>query len=195
MSDTYITFEINEDKRLRIVHEYDNAEDPRNWDNLGTMVCWHSRYRLGDDHDLNSPDDFNMSSEDYAIVLPLYLYDHSGITISTQPFSCRWDSGQIGWIYVTKAKLREDYGVKRITAKVLEQAEACLLAEVETYDLFIRGEVYGFILEERENCQDCGHDEWNHADSCFGFYGDDWENNGLLGHLDKDVADAIRSNL
>jgi hypothetical protein len=36
-----------------------------------------------------------------VVVLPLYLYDHSGLTISTSPFSCRWDSGQVGYIHTT----------------------------------------------------------------------------------------------
>lgn len=32
------------------------------------------------------------------LMLPLYLYDHSGITMNTTGFSCPWDSGQVGWI-------------------------------------------------------------------------------------------------
>lgn len=34
------------------------AENPREWDNLGKMVCWHRRYNLGDKHDYESPQDF-----------------------------------------------------------------------------------------------------------------------------------------
>ena len=30
-----------------------------------------------------------------AIVQPLYLYDHGGITMNTTGFSCSWDSGQV----------------------------------------------------------------------------------------------------
>ena len=45
-------------------------------------------------------------SEKY-LMLPLYLYDHSGLAMSTESFSGRaphaeWDSGQVGWIYVSK---------------------------------------------------------------------------------------------
>ena len=36
------------------------------------------------------------------LMLPLYLYDHSGITMNTTGFSCPWDSGQVGWIYAFK---------------------------------------------------------------------------------------------
>ena len=30
-------------------------DSPRDWDNMGTMVCWHSRYTLGDKHDHDRP--------------------------------------------------------------------------------------------------------------------------------------------
>ena len=32
---------------------------------------------------------------DGMVILPLYLYDHSGITMNTCGFSCPWDSGQV----------------------------------------------------------------------------------------------------
>ena len=38
---------------------------------------------------------------DGMVILPLYLYDHSGITMNTCGFSCPWDSGQVGWIYAS----------------------------------------------------------------------------------------------
>ena len=38
----------------------------------------------------------------------LYMYEHSGITISTSKFNCQWDSGQIGFVYVEKKTIREN---------------------------------------------------------------------------------------
>ena len=35
---------------LKIVQDTD-PESPRTWDNLGTMVCFHKRYELGDKTD------------------------------------------------------------------------------------------------------------------------------------------------
>lgn len=41
------------------------------------------------------------------IGLPVYAYVHSGETISTQPFTCPFDSGRSGWVYCTlKAALK-----------------------------------------------------------------------------------------
>lgn len=35
-------------------------------------------------------------------VYPLYLLDHSGLMLSKSPFGCKWDSGQIGYMYMRK---------------------------------------------------------------------------------------------
>jgi hypothetical protein len=49
---------ITEEKRignyLIEVEQDDNTESPREWDNLGTMICFHSRYNLGDKHNFSS---------------------------------------------------------------------------------------------------------------------------------------------
>ena len=57
------------------------------------------------------------------IAFPLYLYDHSGITISTKPFGCRWDSGQVGYIYTTKKEICKWFGIRKVTAEYIERAE------------------------------------------------------------------------
>lgn len=109
-------FEIG-DKRLEI-HTDEDPQNPRDWDNLGVMICFHRRYNLGDDKtkisELTS-DTVEAAQElreriekKGGIVLPLYLYDHSGITMKTTPFHCQWDSGQVGFIYITKKKMREE---------------------------------------------------------------------------------------
>jgi len=136
---------------MRIGIFIDNyPESPRDWDNLGTMVCFHGRYNLGDDHNYNQNnyDSWEelekdiVNTENTAIILPLYLYDHSGLSISTTPFSCRWDSGQVGFIFISKQKIREEYSVKRITKKLIEKVESYLINEVETYNQYLSGDVY-----------------------------------------------------
>lgn len=149
-----------------------NPRDPNNQYNDDVMVCFHGRYKLGDEHAYKS-DDYNGWDEmkeqiekdnDIADILPLYLYDHSGITISTTDFNDRWDSGQIGFIYITKAKARETHMCKRLTKKVMEQVHKNLLASVETYDQYLRGDVYGYIIKDKETGEE--------VDSCWGFFGE-----------------------
>ena len=151
----------------------DCGDSPRNWDNLGTMVCFHKRYDLGDDNDYCSSnyDGWEEMKEDIIekenvhTILPLYLYDHSGITMSTSPFSCRWDSGQVGWIFVSKDKVQKE-------SLDETKIEEYFKGEVEIYDQYIRGDVYGYKVYKVETCdKDCEHEE--ELDSCWGFYGEE----------------------
>ena len=41
-----------------IVYDDDPGYDPRDLDDLGTMVCWHRRYKLGDNNPFKTPQDF-----------------------------------------------------------------------------------------------------------------------------------------
>ena len=150
------------------IHPDEDAESPRtSCDNLGTMVCFHRRYNLGDKHDLRWQDFAGWAeieahlwkAMDAAVVLPLYLYDHSNITIRTTPFSCPWDSGQVGFIYVSKDAMRKEYG-KNITKERIANATEVLKGEVECYDTFLTGGYVGYVVEDE-------HGE--HLDSCWGF--------------------------
>jgi len=167
---------LNKENRMEIIDyrgwkieikrdEFSN--DPRKeYDNLGTMVCFHRRYGLGDEnHEIKNPAELeNLINRADVIALPLYLYDHSGLTMAIQPFSCPWDSGQVGYIFVTYEKLREIYNVKRITKKTRALARSILLSEVELYDSYIRGDVFGYeITDSKGKFFDC----------CYGFYGHD----------------------
>lgn len=124
--------------RLKIKQDC-HAESPREWDNLGTMFCRHGRYNLGDKNAEDIRDEDNRLPSTGYTILPLFLYDHSGITMNTTGFSCPWDSGRVGIIYVSDEKARKEYGWKRITAARREQLRTYLKCEVEVYDQYITG--------------------------------------------------------
>ncbi len=127
----------------------------------------------------------------HCIVLALYLYDHSGITMNTTGFSCPWDSGQVGWIYVTHDAIKKEWGRKRLSKKFIKHIEALLRSEVKVYDLYIRGEVYGFkALKKDSKAED--FDDAEELDSCWGFYGTDWEKNGIKEHLSEDFRPLLK---
>lgn len=153
-----------------------SPESPRNWDNLGTMVCFHKRYDLGDENDYCSSnyDGWEEMKEDIIekenvhTILPLYLYDHSGITMSTSnsyPFNDRWDSMMVGWIFVSKDKVRKE----SLDETKIEQY---LIGEVKTYDQYLTGDVYGYRISKVTPC-DLGHEHEEELDSCWGFYGEE----------------------
>lgn len=148
-----------------------NPENPRDWDNLSTMICFHGRYDLGDKHSFKSPEELQefLAEEKPPVLLPLYLYDHGNTSISTKSFIGRaqhaeWDSGKIGYIYVTRDKLLKEYSAKKITAKLLAQATKTLQAEVATYDQFLNGEVYNYTIEDVDG---------DLIDSCGGYFGEE----------------------
>jgi hypothetical protein len=98
--------------------------------------------------------------EEHIVILPLYLYDHSGLSMSTGAFSCPWDSGQVGWIYCTKKTVIEEYG--NWTAESVAKATKRLEQEVETYSEYLGGEVYGYQVIDSDG---------EVIDSCWGYFG------------------------
>jgi len=97
------------------------------------------------------------------IILPVYLYDHSGITIScshTYPYNDRWDAGQVGWIYASYDDIEKTYGV--VNADNIKTAEQVLVDEISTYDDYICGNAYGYIIEK----------DGVEVASCWGYLGD-----------------------
>lgn len=141
--------------------------DPREYDNIGTMVCWHRRADLGDktvipDGSLTMEEFIEEEAGPDAIVLPLWLYEHGSMTMSVgehNPYTCQWDSGQVGFIYCTPEDVEREYGS---TEDATERAVAYMKGEVETYDTWLRGEVYGYMVEAPGDI----------GDSCWGYLGD-----------------------
>ena len=158
-----------ENKRLEIFVD-ENPINPRDGRQFGIMYCFHRNYSLGDPHELEKEDVHKIKKDSKNIVLPLYLYDHSGLRISTVPFSCPWDSGQVGIISVSKKDVLKEYNCKRVSKALTEKVKVRLNAEVEIYDLFLCGEVYYFKLSI----------DGKDVDSCGGFYGSDHDKSGLL---------------
>lgn len=146
--------ELWEERYEVVVSPCDWFESPREGDNLTTMVCFHNRYIIGDEHNYKSGDFGGWSDMRASLVRehkplliePLFMYDHSGITISTKPFSCPWDSGQIGWVFVTRKAVKNCMGWKRITKSRLDKLNDLLIEEVKTYDQYLRGEAYKYEI-------------------------------------------------
>lgn len=185
-------FTIETKDRILSIYQ-DEGYNPREHENLGTMICSHKRYDLGDKHDFNFDDYRNWDEAekgikrkyDAAIILPLFLYDHSGITMNTTGFSCPWDSGRVGFIIISKDKLRKEYSVKRIGKKLVERVTGYLKSEVETYDMYLTGECYRFEVTDLDD---------NHIDSCGGFLGSDFSTNGMTDYLDDELAELLEKH-
>lgn len=152
--------------RLIIESDDDSMNPRREFDNLCRMVCWHRRYELGDPHDWTEPSDFRRAMRGVShLGLRLYLYDHSGLTIATTPFSCHWDSGQIGWIIIERQALLAEFGENRLTQALNEQAFDLMRAEVGVYNQYLTEDIWSIRIQGPEN---------ETLDSCSGLFGLDW---------------------
>ena len=165
----------DEDLKAEIFYDECGLNPRKEFDNLGTIVCLHRRYDLGDEHtyrsdDHQSWDDLERTiceDHDPAVILPLYLMDHSGLSLSVgcDHFlacdSMGWDWGQVGFIFVPKEKVRREWSVKRISPKLRDTITRNLISEVDEYGKCLNGEVFGYVLKK-------GDDE---LDSCWGFIG------------------------
>ena len=143
MSNDWWEVEDFEHKGFLIEIEYDQwRESPRTWqDNCGEMLYGHRRYILGDRR-VDSREELDEIEDDPSEVwLPLYIYDHSGVTMNTTGFSCPWDSGRVGLIHASIEDGRK-WGYSGTDDEVREKIERCLEAEVEEFDQYLRGEVY-----------------------------------------------------
>lgn len=164
--------------------------------------------------------------EPYAEWMPLWLYDHSGITIScgarTGQYADRWDAGCVGWIVIPKKAVMEEVGTEYVldengerireeyphegmpstwgykTRPLTEEtwrkrAVEIMAADVEVYDQYLTGEVYGFTLYEAAPDENGEEPDWHETDSCWGFYGSDILESGICDQVGDGLKEAISS--
>ena len=155
-------------KNHEIAIEYDDSpENPREWDNICEIHHWHSRCNLGDIRHTSTESVEEMlakAKRQGDIVMALHCYEHGGITISLNSFAGRlpqghyeFDSGQVGFVVIRRKKMLEEFNKKTFTAKLKKRAREIAEAEVETFNAYLNGNVYGYIVD---------YD----GDSCWGFY-------------------------
>lgn len=178
MSNRYAveTIDLENNIRVLIVPDED-PQSPADWDSLGQIAYLsRSRYVLGTESVSSDRLDeigAKVRSGEY-IGIPVFAYVHGQATIKaaeSNPFHCQWDSGRSGWVYCTREDAIREFGKKVLTKKVREAAEKCLRAEVETFAQYLRGEVYGFVVERVTKDEDGDITNTEELDSCWGFYG------------------------
>lgn len=134
--------------------------NPRDEENFGTIAVVNNRY-ISADSEMSSIEIEEILSDSNYIALPLYAYIHGGIMLNTTGFSCPWDSGQIGAIFVSKKDARDFFKVKRITKKMINTISDYLRQEVFIFNNYLNNEVYGYCVI---------NDDGAELDSCWGYY-------------------------
>lgn len=145
--------------RNHLVRVYQDECDssPREWDNTGILVTFHRKVNFTDKgapkirvNDFSSFDEIQkhlIKDHGAAVILKVYMLDHSGISLSTKPFNDHFDSGQIGFIYATREDIFKSYAKKVLSKSLEEQVARNLAGEVETLNQFTSGEVYAYVID------------------------------------------------
>ena len=189
---TIQTFKEKKGKRILKIYQDEDSVNPReDNDNLGKMVCFHSKYALGDNQDIKREDfdswedlnKFLIKEKKAVLISPLYLYDHSGLRIKIGNFAgllpqghAHFDSGQVGFVYTTKEDIKNWGTTKKKAEKILKE-------EAKIYDQYLAGDIFRYEVFKEKTCKTCKHCEEEFIDSCSGFYGIDekeiFDNAGL----------------
>lgn len=130
-----LTLRVSQDEHPTNPREYYAGEN--------RLFCFHKRHNIGDKQNYNQKD-FSSWSEfegqlkkDYDIhsILPVYMYEHGGVRLDTTSSSSRWDSEQVGYIFITN-----DY------AKRLGEVKNSLKYYVKDYSRYLNGEIQEISL-------------------------------------------------
>lgn len=163
------------------------SDNPRDWDNLTTMVDWHKDYVLGGRKATDQEREalqrggeallwrYLRRNEGAVAMAMLSLLDHSGLHMwvgsgSHWSDSAGWDSGTVGFSYITKNRMKdffgaEDYKPDDFSGTLEEWLQNQIEQDVKTFDQYLTGDVYGIIIEDKDG---------EEIDSCWGFYGFDY---------------------
>lgn len=139
---------------LRIEQDTD-AQSPEEWgDDALFLVADHRQFYVKPPKEST----FESVVEDYKKthhVFGLEAYIHSGVVLALSregSFPDRnWDVSQLGAVFVSKQEW-----------KTRKAAEKAARGHIETWNQYLSGDVYGFIVEDSDG---------EHVDSCWGFYG------------------------
>lgn len=169
-----------------------NADDHGAWiDNTGGDVCgW------------DGTNESHVPLAEGGVLLDVYMIDHGNVACRAVEHGAgkpnmgtSWDTGQVGYIYVTADKIKEEWGR---TEDPIGQARNYLIGEVERYSQWASGDVYGFRVDRRVRhhvtvtdpktaivIDEYDEDKWQELDdgAMWGFYGWDVRESGMAEYL------------
>lgn len=141
---------------------HDEADfSPRENDNICIIHLGHSRYSFGDENynslvNIKAAERKAIAKGD--ICIPLYMYDHSGVSLSLSndgyPFNDRWDAGRCGFVQVRKSEIMANWGKTNWTEKLRKKAFEVAECEIQEMNSYLCGEVYLYDIDDGE--ERCG---------------------------------------
>ncbi len=144
------------------------AEHPyKDWDMLSQMLFSRSfsHYSHCPGVSESTQQDWrNFSQEppwdDLIYLTPIYVYSHGGTTFSLRPFSDRWDSGQVGWLFVTREAAEQNW--PKYGGWVLAKcAERLADQEFKVFEDWVDDGAWGWQVKDQDG---------ELVESCWGYY-------------------------
>lgn len=150
-----VDLSMDDDGTLTIVTYDEWSDSPRDWDNV-SLFTGIDKY-LPDEAGLARTENFMADVTDKygdnVVLIPIYVYDHSGVSFSTgdpirpgehvrsgREHGDRWDTSMAGFALVTEDNVRTNY--YQANEEEWMQAIERSKSEVETYGQWCNGDVY-----------------------------------------------------
>lgn len=174
----------------RVVYDPDPIS-PDDWDTLGTIYS-NSRNYNPQNHTLDEimveeSDGTGFHIDRNYLYVRIYAYEHGGIALhaASGPIKCGWDEYLFGVMAVHKDKAAKEYG-DMTNVENYEKAMKCLEAEVEVWDMYYQGQVFGYEVLDEDECV---------VDSCWDYYGYEGADEAMaqgIGIIDYRVDESER---
>jgi hypothetical protein len=204
------------------IYQDEMAEHPRQFDNLGTMICYKPHADLSDHEKSNCEDIkdvvYQLLPEEHIMpwihgkgetIEDTYELSHYEVmdrineeleTLLSflrhshilEEFVIRTYNGAKieGVIYATHEDVKKWFLLSSLNERDIEKATKVLKAEIDEYEAYCNGEVYGYQITKK------GDEEV--LDSCWGFYGY-WDENRIVqtakGAVDCFIESAIERHI
>lgn len=175
--DSLVDSEVVGDFLVELHYDFDGSNDPRGWDNLGTITqCQRSRnYEMTEKDAEYKSNDWEilkeMFKENGVFALPINIRDYgSSVKLYVGDFDPDYEWNDYdhidAFVYVTRDKLMEEYNFNdpeaafmyaTLIKEHLKDDQGRIQAvsvievlknELETYESYLNGEVYGWVVRE-----------------------------------------------
>lgn len=150
-----------------LINRNENPSSPREYFRVWTWVSNYRNFNGDEDADTSILDFYfkNRTEEIYQdkdiIIVPVYAYIHSGISLSTKRFNDKWDNGIFAVAYIKKSENPERFDV---ISKELSIGINDLSLEVSQMQDYLNGEVYSVERLDNES-----QESLDYCDDIYGF--------------------------
>lgn len=109
---------------------------------------------------------------DDLMCFTIYKREMGDIQLSTQPFPINANGSIAGFMFESRAKLRAEFGVQRVSPRLAKQIETRLQKELDELTAWANGKIFdiellddeGYVVERLDSVYDVGHNVNEAAD-------------------------------